>query len=126
MTTIQPLIREDADARKENANMSQTAMVRFSRVSKSFGDHQVLKDITFNVEPNKVLVLLGPSGSGKSTLLRCVNQLETIDGGRIEVNGELIGYKEKAGKLHQLHEREVLRQRMQTGMVFQNFNLFPT
>lgn len=125
MTVIQPPVREAAAARKENANMSQPAMVRFSRVSKSFGDHQVLKDITFNVEPNKVLVLLGPSGSGKSTLLRCVNQLETIDGGRIEVNGELVGYKEKAGKLHQLHEREVLRQRMQTGMVFQNFNLFP-
>lgn len=100
-------------------------MIRFSRVSKSFGDHQVLKDITFDVPAGEVLVLLGPSGSGKSTLLRCVNQLESIDGGRIEVDGELVGYRESAGKLHQLHPKEVLRQRAHIGMVFQNFNLFP-
>ncbi|MGV0813449.1 amino acid ABC transporter ATP-binding protein [Mycolicibacterium boenickei] len=100
-------------------------MIRFSRVSKSFANHQVLKEITFDVQREEVVCILGPSGSGKSTLLRCVNQLEKIDGGRIEVAGELTGFTEKNGKLHQLHPGAVSRQRRQIGMVFQNFNLFP-
>ncbi|WKG06827.1 amino acid ABC transporter ATP-binding protein [Mycolicibacterium sp. HK-90] len=100
-------------------------MVRFSKVSKSFGTHQVLKDVTFSVDREEVVCILGPSGSGKSTLLRCVNQLEKIDGGRIEVAGELTGYTEKNGKLHELHAGAVARQRSQIGMVFQSFNLFP-
>jgi polar amino acid transport system ATP-binding protein len=102
-----------------------TPMVRFSRVSKSFAHHQVLKEITFDVARREVLCILGPSGSGKSTLLRCVNQLERIDGGRIEVAGEAAGFREKNGKLYELHPGAVARQRSQIGMVFQNFNLFP-
>jgi polar amino acid transport system ATP-binding protein len=100
-------------------------MIRFSRVSKSFGHHQVLKNVTFDVHRQEVVCVLGPSGSGKSTLLRCVNQLEKIDSGRIEVAGEVTGYTEKNGKLHELHPGAVARQRSQIGMVFQNFNLFP-
>jgi polar amino acid transport system ATP-binding protein len=100
-------------------------MIRISHVRKHFGSHEVLKDITFNIDAGEVLVLLGPSGSGKSTLLRCINQLEKIDGGRIEIAGELIGYEERAGKLHQLKPNRIAQQRMLTGMVFQSFNLFP-
>jgi polar amino acid transport system ATP-binding protein len=100
-------------------------MVKFSRVRKRFADQEVLKGIDLEVGQGEVLTLLGPSGSGKSTLLRCVNQLESIDGGRIEVAGELVGYRERRGKLHQLNRREVLRQSRNIGMVFQHFNLFP-
>jgi polar amino acid transport system ATP-binding protein len=100
-------------------------MVRFSRVSKRFDEHEVLKEITFDVHREEVVCILGPSGSGKSTLLRCINQLEKIDGGRIEVAGELVGYEDKNGKLHELRPGAVARQRSQIGMVFQDFNLFP-
>jgi polar amino acid transport system ATP-binding protein len=106
-------------------DVGRAPMIRISRVRKHFGTNEVLKDISFDVLAGEVLVLLGPSGSGKSTMLRCINQLEKIDGGRIEVAGELIGYEERNGKLYQLHPREIARQRIETGMVFQNFNLFP-
>ena len=69
--------------------------------------------------------MLGPSGSGKSTFLRCINHLEKINAGRLSVDGELVGYREHGGKLHELHEREIARKRAEIGMVFQHFNLFP-
>ena len=69
--------------------------------------------------------MLGPSGSGKSTFLRCINHLEKINAGRIFVDGDLIGYRERGGKLHELKEKEVAAQRRAIGMVFQRFNLFP-
>jgi len=69
--------------------------------------------------------MLGPSGSGKSTFLRCINHLEKINAGRLYVDGELVGYRESGGKLHELNEREVARNRAKIGMVFQHFNLFP-
>jgi polar amino acid transport system ATP-binding protein len=72
-----------------------------------------------------VLCVLGPSGSGKSTFLRCINHLEKINAGRLFVDGELVGYRERGGKLHELPEREVARKRAEIGMVFQQFNLFP-
>ena len=68
--------------------------------------------------------LIGPSGSGKSTLLRCVNHLEKPTAGRIEVDGELIGYREKGGTLYEISEKEAAKQRVDIGMVFQHFNLF--
>ena len=73
----------------------------------------------------EVLCVIGPSGSGKSTFLRCINQLETIDGGALWVNGELVGYRRVGNKLYALSESEIARQRLTTGMVFQRFNLFP-
>ena len=76
------------------------ALVQIRRVRKSFGAHQVLRDISLSVPAGTVTVLLGPSGSGKSTLLRCVNHLETIDGGRIIVDGDLIGYRQAGNKKH--------------------------
>jgi polar amino acid transport system ATP-binding protein len=77
------------------------------------------------VNRGEVMVILGPSGSGKSTFLRCINHLEKIEAGRLSVDGELVGYREYGGKLHELHDRDVCRKRAEIGMVFQRFNLFP-
>ena len=100
-------------------------MVKAEAVHKRFGRLEVLKGIDLKVEPSEVMCLLGPSGSGKSTFLRCINHLEKINSGRLAVDGQLVGYRESAGKLHELRESEVARQRAQIGMVFQQFNLFP-
>jgi polar amino acid transport system ATP-binding protein len=100
-------------------------MVRAEAVHKRFGRNEVLKGITLTVNSGEVMCLLGPSGSGKSTFLRCINHLEKINSGRLSVDGELVGYREGAGKLYELHERDVARKRQQIGMVFQQFNLFP-
>jgi len=100
-------------------------MVRAEGVHKRYGRDEVLKGIDLEVAAGEVLCLIGPSGSGKSTLLRCINHLEKIDAGRIEVDGELVGYRERGERLHEMHEREVCRQRAAIGMVFQRFNLFP-
>ncbi len=100
-------------------------MVKAEAVRKRFVRHEVLKGITLEVASGEVLCLLGPSGSGKSTFLRCINHLEKIDSGRLSVDGELVGYREEGGKLHELHESEVARKRAEIGMVFQHFNLFP-
>jgi len=102
-----------------------TTMVKAENVHKSFGHVEVLKGIDLEVTNGEVLCLLGPSGSGKSTFLRCINHLERVDGGRLSVDGRLIGYREEAGKLYEMHEREVAAQRRGIGMVFQRFNLFP-
>ena len=102
-----------------------TVMVQAEQVCKSFGALQVLKGVSLAVEQGDVLVLVGPSGSGKSTFLRCINHLETISAGRLYVDGELVGYRENRGRLHEMSAREAARQRRDIGMVFQNFNLFP-
>lgn len=99
--------------------------VEIENVSKSYGDNQVLFDIDLQVEPGETVCFIGPSGSGKSTLLRCINHLEEINQGRIWVNGDLIGYRIANGKVHELHENDVCMKRVDVGMVFQNFNLFP-
>lgn len=100
-------------------------LVSIRSVRKVFGNHEVLSSVSLDVMPGEVTILLGPSGSGKSTLLRCVNHLETIDGGRISVDGELIGYREKGSKIYEMHPRQIAAQRKNIGMVFQRFNLFP-
>jgi polar amino acid transport system ATP-binding protein len=99
-------------------------MIDVKGVHKSFGDLEVLKGIDLDVPAGAVTVILGPSGSGKSTLLRSINHLEKVDRGLVRIDGELIGYKRRGGKLHELREREILRQRSQVGFVFQTFNLF--
>lgn len=101
------------------------AMIDARQVHKSFGQVKVLKGIDLQVNPGEVACLIGPSGSGKSTMLRCVNHLETITAGRIYVDGELIGYREKNGELYEISAKEAARQRAEIGMVFQQFNLFP-
>ncbi|MGA9857059.1 MAG: amino acid ABC transporter ATP-binding protein [Solirubrobacteraceae bacterium] len=100
-------------------------MVSAEAVHKRFGRLEVLKGIDLEVGRGEVMCLLGPSGSGKSTFLRCINHLEKINSGRLSVDGELVGYRESDGKLHELHERDVARKRAEIGMVFQSFNLFP-
>jgi len=100
-------------------------MVKAEGVHKSFGHVEVLKGIDLEVAPNEVMCVIGPSGSGKSTFLRCINHLEQISAGRLWVDGHLVGYREKGGKLHELRDREVSAQRRDIGMVFQRFNLFP-
>ena len=100
-------------------------MVKAEEVTKRFGRLEVLKGISLEVKPKEVMCLLGPSGSGKSTFLRCINHLEKIDAGRLWVDGHLVGYRERGGRLHELRDREVAAQRRDIGMVFQRFNLFP-
>jgi polar amino acid transport system ATP-binding protein len=100
-------------------------MVRAEGVHKSFGQVEVLKGIDLEVGRSEVMCIIGPSGSGKSTFLRCINHLEKINAGRLEVDGRLVGYRESGGKLHELRDREVSAQRRDIGMVFQRFNLFP-
>jgi polar amino acid transport system ATP-binding protein len=100
-------------------------MVSAEAVRKRFGRLEVLKGITLEVRAGEVMCLLGPSGSGKSTFLRCINHLEKIDSGRLSVDGELVGYREDGGQLHELRERDVAHKRAEIGMLFQHFNLFP-
>jgi polar amino acid transport system ATP-binding protein len=102
-----------------------TEMVVAERVCKNFGALKVLKGVTLTVERGQVLCIVGPSGSGKSTFLRCINHLESVSAGRLYVDGELVGYRERGGKLHEVPTREAARQRRGVGMVFQHFNLFP-
>jgi len=94
-------------------------------VQKRFGRLEVLRGVSLEVDRGQVVVLLGASGSGKTTLLRCINHLEVVDGGRVYIEGELVGYREVDGRLREDSEREVARKRSAIGMVFQRFNLFP-
>ncbi|MCK1514466.1 amino acid ABC transporter ATP-binding protein [Bradyrhizobium sp. 190] len=100
-------------------------LVAIRSVSKNFGEFQALNRVSLDVWPGEVLCLIGASGSGKTTLLRCINQLTPLDSGGIWLDGELLGVREEGGRLHRLTERQIARQRLKTGMVFQRFNLFP-
>ena len=114
-----------AAADRGPAGSGSRAADEIDTVYKSFGPVSVLRGVSMTVSEGEVACLIGPSGSGKSTLLRCVNHLEKIDAGRIVVHGELVGYHEKNYRLHEMHDRDVARQRRTIGMVFQRFNLFP-
>ena len=105
--------------------MTTVPMVKAEVVCKNFGALKVLKGVTLEVQRGQVLCIVGPSGSGKSTFLRCVNHLEEVNAGRLYVDGQLIGYRERGGKLHEMPPREAAKQRRDIGMVFQHFNLFP-
>ncbi|WP_436150157.1 amino acid ABC transporter permease/ATP-binding protein [Bosea sp. LjRoot90] len=99
--------------------------IRISNVSKSFGPLKVLDDVSLALRPGSVTAIIGQSGSGKSTLLRSINHLERVDAGFIAIDGELIGYRQDGDTLYELKEREILKRRVDVGMVFQSFNLFP-
>jgi polar amino acid transport system ATP-binding protein len=107
------------------AERAADVVVRAVGVHKRFGRLEVLKGVDLEVRRGEVVCVIGPSGSGKSTFLRCINHLEKIDSGRIEVNGHLIGYRERSGKLVEDSERSIARRRAEIGIVFQRFNLFP-
>jgi polar amino acid transport system ATP-binding protein len=104
---------------------SNATIMRAENVFKHFGRLEVLKGVSLDVQRGEVLCIIGPSGSGKTTFIRCIHHLEKIDGGRIEVNGHLIGYRERNGKLVEDSEANIARQRAEIGMVFQRFHLFP-
>lgn len=108
-----------------NGCQKSRPLVEITDVCKFFGDHQVLHNISFNVHRGEVVCLIGPSGSGKTTLVRTINHLETIESGRILVDGEMIGYRLSGNRLVEEKAAVVARQRLKTGMVFQRFNLFP-
>ena len=105
--------------------MSTGPMVKAEAVHKSFGRLEVLRGIDLEVQPKQVMCIVGPSGSGKSTFLRCINHLEKIDAGRLSVDGELVGYRQRGDRLYELPDREICQKRSEIGMVFQRFNLFP-
>src|SRR5256884_2979329 len=100
-------------------------MVKAEAVHKRFGRLEVLKGVSLEVQPGEVVCMIGASGSGKSTFLRCINHLEKIDAGRLWVDGQLVGYRQRGDKLYELHDKDVARNRSRIGMVFQRFNLFP-
>jgi polar amino acid transport system ATP-binding protein len=102
----------------------KTTAVEARDVHKAWGAFEALRGVSLTVYEGEVMAVLGPSGSGKSTLLRCINHLETINGGRIYVHGKMIGYEEKNGVLYELGDNKISKQRASIGMVFQNFNLF--
>ncbi|MET9882578.1 amino acid ABC transporter ATP-binding protein [Streptomyces sp. NPDC006430] len=105
--------------------MTTQPMVKAEGVHKSYGAAHILRGIDLEVAPREVFCLVGPSGSGKSTFLRCINHLERINSGRLSVDGQLVGYRQKGDKLYELKDSEVAAQRREIGMVFQRFNLFP-
>jgi len=100
-------------------------MVKAEAVHKNFGRLEVLRGIDLEVNPRDVMCMIGPSGSGKSTFLRCINHLEKIDAGRLSVDGELVGYRQRGDRIYELPDAEVCKKRAEIGMVFQHFNLFP-
>jgi polar amino acid transport system ATP-binding protein len=106
--------------------VSGDLIVRAVDVEKWFGRNHVLRAVSLEVRRSQVVCIIGPSGSGKTTFLRCINHLERIDRGRIEVNGHLIGYRQgKDGSLAEDSEKNIARQRAEIGFVFQRFNLWP-
>jgi ABC-type polar amino acid transport system ATPase subunit len=125
MITFEPVATTTADDRPSGATPLGEPVVKAERIWKSFGKLKVLKGVNLTVYPRQTFVLLGPSGGGKSTILRCINHLEKIDAGRLWVDGELMGYRQRGGKLHEMKLKDVARQRAAIGMVFQRFNLFP-
>ncbi|RCS60914.1 amino acid ABC transporter ATP-binding protein [Microbacterium sp. JB110] len=106
-------------------SVDEVPVVEVSHVSKRFGNHQALDDVSVSVYEGEVVAVLGPSGSGKSTLVRCIDQLESIDGGSMRLDGELLGFEERGGHLRPLSDAGRKRQQRRMSMVFQQFNLFP-
>jgi ABC-type polar amino acid transport system ATPase subunit len=104
---------------------TEPPVLRLEGINKSFGRHQVLRDVTLEVRKGEVVCIIGPSGAGKSTLLRCINHLEKVDSGTIYFEGAPIYRYVRDGKTIVDPERRVEEIRSHIGMVFQSFNLYP-
>ena len=100
-------------------------LLEMKNIKKSFGDLEVIKDISLSVEEGEILSIIGPSGSGKSTILRCATMLETITGGEIIYMGEKAAYTDKNGNVVYAKGEQARKINSNFGLVFQNFNLFP-
>ena len=107
-----------------SASETQLPLLRMKAVEKAFGANRVLKGVDLDVNRGEVVTIIGPSGSGKTTLLRCVNVLETYDGGSIAIDGVEVGFRDLSRRVRR-SDRELAPIRAETGMVFQMFNLFP-
>ena len=107
------------------ASTSNVPMIDAQGVKKRFGHNEVLRGVSLQVARGEVVAVIGPSGSGKSTLLRCLNHLETIDSGRIAIEGETLVQTDAGGHCRYVPEADIRRICARTGMVFQHFNLFP-
>lgn len=107
------------------AGTDREVVLRATGIRKRFGANEVLKGVDLAVLRGEVMCIIGPSGSGKSTLLRSMNHLEEINGGRVELDGELVGYRQRGNRYITLPEKQLAAQRARIGMVFQSFNLFP-
>jgi polar amino acid transport system ATP-binding protein len=99
-------------------------MLLVTEARKSFHGKEVLKGVDLQVNAGEVVCILGPSGSGKSTLLRGINLLEPFNSGTVELDGSILGFELRDGKLYERSVKVVCSQREQVAMVFQNFNLF--
>lgn len=117
-------VESDASRALVDGQSKTEPLVDVRRLTKSFR-RPVLDDVSLQVGSGEVVCLIGPSGAGKSTLLRCINRLEVPDSGEVWIAGEPMGFREREGRLYELRERELARQRARTAMVFQHFNLFP-
>ncbi|HWC78520.1 MAG TPA: ectoine/hydroxyectoine ABC transporter ATP-binding protein EhuA [Pseudonocardiaceae bacterium] len=100
-------------------------MICFDKVVKRFGEHVVLRELDFEVNPAEHITLIGPSGSGKTTILRLLMTLERVDGGTIQVGDEYLSHVNRGSKLVPANEKHLRTMRRRIGMVFQQFNLFP-
>lgn len=98
------------------------SMLNVENIQKSFGKNEILKGISFTLEKGEVLAIIGSSGSGKTTLLRCLNFLEKPDSGKITVDGNVLFDSSNSAKQN---DKEIRKNRLHFGMVFQSFNLFP-
>lgn len=107
------------------AHTAHKTVLEARGLTKRFGGTTALNEVDLTVAEGDVVAILGPSGSGKSTLVRCLHQLETIDGGAMYLDDELLGFEEHRGGVRPRSDRQVQQQRQQIGMVFQQFNLFP-
>jgi polar amino acid transport system ATP-binding protein len=123
---VEGRIEDEVDVEPASGSArSADPLLRIEAISKSFGRHVVVRDVTLEVQAGERVAIIGPSGAGKSTLLRCINRLERPDSGHVYLSGELVGENLRDGFYSPAGERDLAPTRARIGMVFQHFNLFP-